>query len=55
VPYRNHFRITMLPDAATISLVFDRIEAQLDSWSARHAAPPAAATPRLVEAAGRFK
>jgi len=55
VPYRNHFRITMLPDASTIATVFERIEAQLDSWSSRRSAPPAAMAPRLVEAAGRFK
>jgi alanine-synthesizing transaminase len=55
VPYRNHFRITMLPDAATITTVFERIEAHLDSWSARHAPPAPVNTPRLVEAAGRFK
>ena len=55
VPYRNHFRITMLPDAATITTVFERIEAHLDSWSARHSQPAPANTPRLVEASGRFK
>ena len=55
VPYRNHFRITLLPDAATITTVFERIEAQLDSWSARHAQPAPVNSPRLVEAAGRFK
>ena len=38
VPYRNHFRTTILPDAATLTMVFERIEAQLDSWSARHRA-----------------
>jgi alanine-synthesizing transaminase len=56
VPYHNHFRTTILPDAATLSLVFERIEAQLDSWSARHSAAPAPqAGSRVVEAAGRFK
>ena len=29
VPYRNHFRITSLPDAATLGVVFARIEEQL--------------------------
>lgn len=29
VPYRNHFRITSLPDAATLRVVFARIEEQL--------------------------
>jgi alanine-synthesizing transaminase len=55
VPYRNHFRITMLPDAATITTVFERIEAHLDSWSARHMQHAAVSAPRLVEASGRFK
>ena len=55
VPYRNHFRITMLPDAATITTVFERIEAHLESWSARHTQPAPVNTPRLVEASGRFK
>ena len=31
VPYRNHFRITNLPDAAVIAQVFERIEQLLDS------------------------
>ncbi len=57
VPYRNHFRTTILPDAGTLSLVFERIEAQLDSWSARHRASNTASQsgPRVVDAAGRFK
>ena len=29
VPYRNHFRVTTLPDAATLRVVFARIEEQL--------------------------
>ncbi len=52
VPYRNHFRTTILPDAATLTMVFSRIEALLDSWSATHAA--AAPAPRLVDVANRF-
>lgn len=52
VPYRNHFRTTILPDAATLTQVFTRIEALLDSWSATHAG--AAPAPRVVEAATRF-
>jgi alanine-synthesizing transaminase len=38
VPYRNHFRITSLPDSATLQEVFARIE---DLLSAYAAAPPA--------------
>jgi alanine-synthesizing transaminase len=53
VPYRNHFRTTILPDAATLAMVFSRIEALLDSWSATHAAA-APMAPRLVDAANRF-
>jgi alanine-synthesizing transaminase len=56
VPYHNHFRTTILPDSATLSEVFIRIESLLDSWSARHATQPATATAsRVVGAAGRFK
>jgi alanine-synthesizing transaminase len=54
VPYRTHFRTTVLPDAATLQLVFQRIEAQLDSWSARQA-PRSAGTARVVDATTRFK
>ena len=31
VPYRDHFRITTLPDARKMAKVFERIEAVLDS------------------------
>jgi alanine-synthesizing transaminase len=56
VPYRNHFRTTLLPDAATLALVFERIEAQLDSWSSRHSGnAPASAGQRVVDATARFK
>ena len=33
VPYRNHFRITNLPDAATLREVFARIEDLLTSYA----------------------
>lgn len=33
VPYRNHFRITNLPDAATLKIVFTRIEELLGAYS----------------------
>ena len=59
VPYQNHFRTTILPDAGTLSLVFDRIEAQLDSWSARHhgggGTDIQGAGSRVVDATARFK
>jgi alanine-synthesizing transaminase len=46
VPYRNHFRITNLPDAATLRTVFARIEELLTDYAGR---PPRAAveTPLL--------
>jgi alanine-synthesizing transaminase len=51
VPYRDHFRTTLLPDAALLKKVFVRIEDLLASYAAR--------TPsdrdRVVQAAGRFK
>jgi alanine-synthesizing transaminase len=34
VPYRNHFRITNLPDAQILSRVFERIEEVLDAYAA---------------------
>ncbi|HET9330440.1 MAG TPA: aminotransferase class I/II-fold pyridoxal phosphate-dependent enzyme [Steroidobacteraceae bacterium] len=47
VPYSNHFRITNLPDAATLREVFARIEALLAGYAA--AGPvSAAATPTNV-------
>jgi alanine-synthesizing transaminase len=58
VPYANHFRTTILPDAATLAQVFTRIEAQLEAWSARHSSstPPVPVSgPRVVDASGRFK
>jgi alanine-synthesizing transaminase len=57
VPYHNHFRTTILPDAGTLSLVFERIEAQLESWSSRHhgGAESSGSSPRVVDAAARFK
>ncbi len=49
VPYRNHFRITSLPDSATLSDVFGRIEELLASYAA--ARPPA---DNVVPASTRF-
>jgi alanine-synthesizing transaminase len=60
VPYTDHFRTTILPDAVTLTRAFEQIEAQLEVWSARHGAAPAPALaassrPSVVEARGRFK
>jgi alanine-synthesizing transaminase len=38
VPYKNHFRITNLPDSSVLSEVFGRIEELLDGYSAGTAA-----------------
>lgn len=55
VPYQNHFRTTILPDAATLQHVFQRIESQLESWSARHGSKPPGGAGRVVNATARFK
>jgi alanine-synthesizing transaminase len=49
-PYRNHFRVTSLPDAATLRVVFERIEQLLASYASR---PPQSGS--VVEARARFK
>jgi len=51
VPYRNHFRVTTLPDAATLRVVFARIEEQLGQWAERDGA----ARGRVVQAGDRFR
>ena len=35
VPYRNHFRLTTLPDERKMRTVFERIEKVLESMCAR--------------------
>ena len=52
VPYRNHFRITNLPDAATLREVFARIEELLASYASAARAPAEAAAKVI---SGRFK
>ncbi len=52
VPYRNHFRVTTLPDAATLRIVFARIEEQLASIAAR---AEVAGDAKVVNAGARFK
>jgi alanine-synthesizing transaminase len=52
VPYRNHFRITNLPDAATLREVFARIEQLLGEYSS---ASRAGTSDNVVTAASRFK
>jgi alanine-synthesizing transaminase len=54
VPYRNHFRVTTLPDAATLKVVFSRIEELL---AAQAAVAPKSDSARgsVVKAQNRFK
>jgi len=52
VSYRNHFRVTTLPDAATLRLVFTRIEELLTSMAGREPAP---ASGKVVNAGDRFR
>ena len=54
VPYRNHFRITNLPEPQVITDVFGRMEELLDNYAAGdQPAPRANAGLRVVDAAGR--
>ncbi|MGH8181639.1 MAG: aminotransferase class I/II-fold pyridoxal phosphate-dependent enzyme, partial [Steroidobacteraceae bacterium] len=55
VPYRNHFRVTTLPDPATLREVFARIEALLQSYASSTAAAGEAGPTKVVEATSRFK
>ncbi|MGH8232137.1 MAG: aminotransferase class I/II-fold pyridoxal phosphate-dependent enzyme [Steroidobacteraceae bacterium] len=52
VSYRNHFRVTTLPDAGTLRTVFARIEELLDDQAA---AAPRGRRGTVVEAQTRFK
>jgi alanine-synthesizing transaminase len=51
VPYRNHFRVTTLPDAATLRVVFGRIEELLQGYATGQ--PATGST--VVAAQNRFK
>jgi alanine-synthesizing transaminase len=53
VPYSNHFRITNLPDAATLREVFARIESLLCGYA--EVAAPASPQPQGKVVSGRFK
>jgi alanine-synthesizing transaminase len=54
VPYRNHFRVTTLPDAATLKVVFGRIE-ELLAAQAGAAAPADDEQGKVLKAHARFK
>ena len=56
VPYRNHFRITNLPDAATLHEVFARTEELLATYASRaRTSVREAVTRNLVRSTSRFK
>ncbi len=57
VPYRNHFRITNLPDAVTLREVFGRIDELLASYAAlpRRHSPREAVVRSVVRSSSRFK
>ena len=56
VPYRNHFRVTTLPDEGTLRVVFGRIEELLQSYASAAASAPGEMGPtNVVEATSRFK
>lgn len=53
VPYRNHFRVTNLPDAATLKVVFQRMDELLSAYVSGTRDAPAPS--RVVDASARFK
>ena len=57
VPYCNHFRITNLPDAATLGEVFVRIEELLTTYAvlARQLSARGAVTRNVIRPVSRFK
>jgi alanine-synthesizing transaminase len=55
VPYRNHFRITTLPDAAMLREVFARIEQLLAGYAGEAHGVRAESPGNVVSAESRFK
>ena len=53
VPYRDHFRVTNLPDAATLRTVFARMGELLEEYASRSRSRPT--DPKVVEAGARFR
>jgi alanine-synthesizing transaminase len=51
VSYRNHFRVTTLPDSVTLKDVFSRIDELLSAY----ASAPRGGQTNVVEAGSRFK
>jgi alanine-synthesizing transaminase len=54
VPYRNHFRVTTLPDATTLKVVFSRIE-ELLAAQANAGSPEEGEHGKVLKAQARFK
>ena len=55
VPYRSHFRITNLPEAATLREVFGRIEKLLGAYADGGQGAGGAGRDNVVSAGSRFK
>jgi alanine-synthesizing transaminase len=55
VPYRSHFRITNLPDAATLREVFSRIEELLGAYANGGQGAGGTERDNVVSAESRFK
>jgi alanine-synthesizing transaminase len=55
VPYRTHFRVTTLPDAAMLATVFGRMDELLGQYAAQQGAASAPRAPSVVSAQSRFK
>ena len=55
VPYRTHFRVTNLPDAATLREVFARMDVLLGSYASTGGGASGQARGKVLEAGSRFK
>ena len=55
VPYRTHFRVTTLPDAAMLATVFGRMDELLNQYAAQPADAEAPRSASVVSARARFK
>lgn len=55
VPYRTHFRVTTLPDAAMLATVFGRMDELLSQYAAQQSDGSAPRSASVVSAQSRFK
>jgi alanine-synthesizing transaminase len=55
VPYRTHFRVTTLPDAAMLATVFGRMDELLSQYAAQQSDGSAPRSASVVSARSRFK